>query len=97
MLYLSLLKEFEPYSKSEQSNQVLKKLVKLHNSQNVNCLSRCEFIRLRIQYGTEISQEIEYQSIICFKALSKLWKVSFLVLAVRSKIYIGCEFLRLRI
>ena len=44
-------------------NQVLKKRVNLHNSQNVNCWSRCEFIRLRIQYGTEISKEIEYHSI----------------------------------
>ena len=32
-------------------------------SQNVNCWSRCEFIRLRIQYGTKISKEIEYHSI----------------------------------
>ena len=32
-------------------------------SQNVNCWNRCEFIRLRIQYGREISKEIENQSI----------------------------------
>ena len=44
-----------------------KELIKLPNSQNVNCWSRCEFIRLRIQYGTEISLEIEYQSIKTFQ------------------------------
>ena len=37
------------------------------SAQNVNCWSRCEFIRLRIQYGTEISFEIEYHSIKTFK------------------------------
>ena len=67
MLYPLLLKVFEPYSKSNQSNQVLRKPVKLHSSQNVNCWSRCGFIRLRIQYGTEISQEIEYHSIRMFQ------------------------------
>ena len=52
-----------------RQNQVLKKLVKLLNSQNVNYCSRCEFIRLRIQYGTEISSEIEYHSYKRFQAL----------------------------
>ena len=59
-----LLKDYSTLSKFLTQNQVLKKPVKLLNSQNVNCWSRCEFIRLRIQYGTEISFEIEYHSII---------------------------------
>ena len=62
-----LLKDYSTLSKFLTQNQVLKKPVKLLNSQNVNCWSRCEFIRLRIQYGTEISLEIEYQSIKTFQ------------------------------
>lgn len=62
-----ILKSFETYSNSNQSNQVLKKPVKLHSSQNVNYWNRCEFIRLRIHYGTEISQGIEYHSITMFQ------------------------------
>ena len=62
-----LLKDYSTLSKFLTQNQVLKKPVKLHNSQNVNCWSRCEFIRLRIQYGTEISFEIEYHSIKTFQ------------------------------
>ena len=62
-----MLKRFETHSNPDLSNQVLRKPVKLLNSQNVNYWnrywSRFEFIRLRIQYGTEISQEIEYHSI----------------------------------
>ena len=42
-------------------------IIYLYIFQNVNCWSRCEFIRLRIQYGTEISREIEYQSIVSFQ------------------------------
>ena len=33
-----MLKSFEPDSNINRSNQVLRKLVKLHNSQNVNSL-----------------------------------------------------------
>ena len=33
-----ILKNFEAYSNSDKSNQVLKKLVKLLNSQNVNII-----------------------------------------------------------
>ena len=62
-----LLKDYSTLSKFLTQNQVLKKPVKLLNSQNVNCWSRCEFIRLRIQYGTEISFEIEYHSIKTFQ------------------------------
>lgn len=65
--YRLLLKGFKPHWKINQSNQVLRKPVKLLNSQNVNYWnrywSRFEFIRLRIQYGTKISQEIKYHSI----------------------------------
>lgn len=63
-----IIKAFESYSIRRCSNQVLRKPVKLLNSQNVNCWSRCEFIRLRIQYGTEIFKEIEYHSIETIKA-----------------------------
>ena len=62
-----LLKDYSTLSKFLTQNQVLKKPVRLLNSQNVNCWSRCEFIRLRIQYGTQISLEIEYQSIKTFQ------------------------------
>ncbi|MFC0234500.1 hypothetical protein ACFFIF_10900 [Vagococcus entomophilus] len=45
---------------SSKFYMAMENVVKLHSFfQNVNCGSRCEFIRLRIQYGMEISSEIE--------------------------------------
>lgn len=55
------------YQNINQLIDIFEKLIKLVNSQNVNCWSRCEFIRLRIQYGAEISTEIEYHSTATFQ------------------------------
>ena len=51
----------------------------------VNCWSRCEFIRLRIQYGTEISKEVEYQSIYKSKRhFSLMWGMSFFMFVTEN-------------
>ncbi|GMR71070.1 hypothetical protein NUITMVRA1_17480 [Aerococcus viridans] len=49
-------------------------------SQNVNFWRYYEFIRLWIQYGTEISKEVEYESIYKSKRhFSLMWGMSFFV------------------
>lgn len=62
---------------------------KVFSSQNVNRWSRCEFIRLRMQYGTEILQEIEYHSTETFQTLSHCEKVSFFVYLLNNCYRIG--------